>query len=321
MSLRGTGALFLLATGLALGCRTARPHRPPALAPPVGLTFDPEHVLPLARATDLIPPDEDLLCQMESLASKTFSPRPDSDATSARLGDIVSAAAAVGFERQPVAQVLEQWSLTERERQQLLELCSRSKLTSPKWKPKRSSPDDGILMGPTLDRSAWSDWPGSTDLFQGAVLLLGTRAQIQAAERDFPHYREHVGAKYESIDAVPGSAEAGNLPDGRPFSAIRFAFVADLPFPFGSYSCVAQLFSRREANGRSVTDLWSDSPDFLWLASQDVYVPIETSAGDILGYILVRRHGFDLAGIPDGAKDRAKALRESMGNLARDVEL
>ena len=69
-----------------------------------------------------------------------------------------------------------------------------------------------------------------------------------------------------------------------------------------------------------MTDIYSTSDDFYWLAGRDVYLPVETSDGELVAYLAVRHYGFDLDGVPDKGKNRREALRASLGNLRRKAE-
>ena len=69
-----------------------------------------------------------------------------------------------------------------------------------------------------------------------------------------------------------------------------------------------------------MTDIYSTSEDFHWLAGREVYYPIVTARGKPVATLIVKLFGFDLAGIPDRSRDVAACLRSSLGHLKRDVE-
>ena len=69
-----------------------------------------------------------------------------------------------------------------------------------------------------------------------------------------------------------------------------------------------------------VTEVHAACDDFHWLRGQDRVLPLETAEGAPAGLLVVRRYGFDLAGVPDGRSQREAALRSSLGNLVRRAE-
>ena len=105
-----------------------------------------------------------------------------------------------------------------------------------------------------------------------------------------------------------------------PFSTLRISFRCDLPFPFSDYTTRLGILNRFDAANVLSTHIYSTSNDFYWLAGRDVFLPVTTSEGDWVAFLLVRHFGFDLDGVPDRSGHRREALRSSVGNLRRNAE-
>ena len=101
---------------------------------------------------------------------------------------------------------------------------------------------------------------------------------------------------------------------------MRLGFRCNLPFPFSGYTCDLRVLNRLDGDGHLVTDIYSKSKDFHWMAGRDVFIPVRTSDGRWVATLAVRLFGFDLDGVPDRDGHRRAALRGSLGNLKRDAE-
>jgi hypothetical protein len=153
-----------------------------------------------------------------------------------------------------------------------------------------------------------------------AALFRADLVSIKAVENDYRTYRLHVGTDYEAIHPVPDSYVEAVDANGRPISALALWFRCDLPFPFTDYSCHLRILNRFAEDGTARTDIYSTSGDFHFLAGRDAFLPVETSAGELVACLVVRHFGFDLDGVPDGPAQRIEALRGSLGNLERKAE-
>lgn len=203
-------------------------------------------------------------------------------------------------------------------------------LRSGAWDPAVARADDGFLFGPTIDlrersdRRPWNALDGSASLFQAAVLIRADLVALKTAEGDYPAYLRNVGADYEWIRPVAWSrfrSEDAIDAEGAPaFDGMAMEFESDLPFPFTTYSCRVHILNRLDDRGRLRTDVYSTSPDFHWLAGDDLHLPVLDPDGDPVALLMIRRFGFDLDGVPDGDDDRRAALRGGLGNLKLRAE-
>lgn len=286
-------------------------------------TFDPGWFLPDRPSGD----DRFLLDEMRALAAHEFDLEGPDGARIATLGDFLSAsrgrdlADRTAWWRALEAQAPE-WFAEWGER--LYWLTFDDALFDEGWSPEREHPRDGIAEGPDWrlrdeDGAPWSQG-GAKVLHQAAIWIDADLAAIKEVESDFDRYPDHAGADYEAILPYEGGAWRGaDAPHGA-FAGARLYFRCDLPFPFGDYECDLRMLHRRDAEGRLVTDIYSPSRDFRWLAGRDVFLPLATGAGEPAGHLLVRVYGFDLSGVPDKETHRRRALRASLGNLRRNAE-
>ena len=211
----------------------------------------------------------------------------------------------------------------------LLELLKLQGLRSESWNPAKNLSDDGILQGPRWDISRigtepWRSLKGSDDLFQSAVLIFADLEAVKAAENDYPTYPQQVGTTYEAIYPIADKnlvvREEVDGVERTVASSLQLHFRCDLPFPFDSYSCDLDILNTVNRHGELVTDIWTDSRDFYWMAGRDVFLPIFESDGSFVCLLLIRQFGFDLRGVPDGTDARLEGLRCSLGNLVRRAE-
>jgi len=204
------------------------------------------------------------------------------------------------------------------------QLLSDGGLEAREWNPDDDRKDDGILLADPwrLDKegSRWSDLTADGRVEQAAAFVKADLDTIKQLENDYTHYRSHVGPEYEAIFPVSGSHYRGTDPRGNDFATLRLFFECDLPFPFGSYKADVRILNWIDDRGRFVTDIYSDSDDFNWFVGRDVFLPVETSAGEPVGWVVVRLFGFDIDNVPDKPDHRQAALRSSLGNLKRKAE-
>lgn len=205
------------------------------------------------------------------------------------------------------------------------ELLLEEKINSSRWDPDDGEKDDGLYLVDSWilgeePGSPWSDLDDDARVEQGAAIVWGDLAAYKAAENDFTEYPSHVGSSYESIRPVRGSYYRGVDESGEPFAKISIDHHADLPWPFGSYKCRVHSLTRVGEKGDVLTDVYSTSSDFHWLAGRDVFLELRTSADEPVAILVVRLYGFDLDGVPDGTSDRRAALRSSLGNLKLSAE-
>lgn len=272
--------------------------------------------------------EPDLLAEMEQLAAASFGlVGPDGDAIES-LGDFLVASRGKDFQ-----QLSAMWREFESQRpdffaewgERLFLIGFDDHLHSADWDPANEHPRDGILEGQqwTLGTEAgapWTDIGVSVTLNQAALWIDADLATIKQVENDYTRYPEHVDADFEAIYPLEGSAWRGTSSEHGEFSGLRLYFRCDLPFPFGNYQCNLHMLNRIDHRGRLVTDIYSTSPDFHWLAGRDVFIPLTTGSGASAGQLLVRVYGFDLDGVPDRNAHRMRALRASLGNLERRAE-
>lgn len=300
----------------------ARAADPAALA----AAFDDAWTLPRAA-----PGRGDLSADLAALAARRFEPRGGGAFGAARsLGDVVAPFAARRGEREAVAALLRE---LERERPDIWQVAGRvlpqlvdeAGFLDAKWNPERDRDDDGFLVGP---RFPLKDSPNATlaqgrgrrELVQVATLLHADLAAAKQAEHDFRAWPRRAGANYDWVRPVRERYLVDALEGPRRQARVRVSFRTDLPFPFGHYDCELDMRHRLDESGHLVSDVTAVGDDFYWLAGQDLYLPLETSAGEFVALLYVRRFGTDLRGVPDKAEHLEAGCRQGMGGLKREAE-
>jgi len=288
------------------------------------MVFDRQWSLPEPRSV----PGRDLLAEMRRLLALRFDLADPEGRRYQNFGDLAAAARALpakqreawftGLER-AAPDLFGDWGAGFRQ------LLFDQRLDTARWEPADESADDGMLFADSWAMQGEKSGPwGKLDvrplMEQGAALVFADLATIKAVENDYRAYPGNVGADYEEIFPVPGSYYLGKDEAERPFSALTIRFTCDLPFPFSDYSTRLGILNHFDDAGVLSTDIYSTSSDFHWLAGRDVFLPVTTSDGEWVAFLLVRHFGFDLDGVPDGADDRRVALGGSMGNLKRNAE-
>lgn len=287
-------------------------------------TFEPRWSLPAAPPSG----QPNLLAEMEQLSQLRFGLEAEDGARIETLGDFLAGARGLDFTQRSAW-----WNRLQAQRPELFAewgarlflMCFDDYLLGPDWKPEQEHARDGIIEGQqwTLGDEAgapWSDLSGDVVLNQAALWIDADLAAIKQVENDYAVYPEHVDADFEAIYPLEDRAWRGRCEQRGEFSGLRLYFRCDLPFPFSDYECDLRMLNRRDAQGRLITEIYSTSPDFHFLAGRDVFLPLSTSAGEPAGHLLVRVYGFDLAGVPDRDHHRLRALRASLGNLKRRAQ-
>jgi hypothetical protein len=197
-------------------------------------------------------------------------------------------------------------------------------LDGDEWKPSKDSDADGMIFARSYraDCAHTAPWTGldKPRVQQAAIVVWADLDAIEEADKDYPSYRKNVESTYNSIYVPKGSYVKGVDDAGRPFAALRIVFQCELPFPYSHYDCDLRELDRIDAAGRLVVDAYSTSKDFNWLASEDVFYPLETASGEWVGTVIVRAFGVDLAGVPDGESDARESVRGYLGNLKRRAD-
>ncbi len=274
----------------------------------------------------------DLVTRLEELLALRFESAPGQGglAQATTLGDLMALCTA---RREDAAAVQALLDRLKKERTEVwarvgttvAELGREKSFLSSKWDPDDDRPDDGFLVAPPRElglsgKEPFASVEGTVRLVQVATLIHADLAAIRAAENDYRARTSWIGESYEFIRPVPESYLRGVDPQGKPFAALRVEFEADLPFPFSSYECDLRMLHRLDEQGRLISDVWSPSEDFYWMAGQDVHLPVLDSAGGFVGILCVRVFGTDLRGVPDGTGNLETGARAGMGNLKRDAE-
>lgn len=201
---------------------------------------------------------------------------------------------------------------------------------SPKWDPDDDEDSSGFLTGASweLPADCWPAGDGKRNVEQCAVFMAADLASIKLCEADFPSYFEYPDNNYLHVAAVPHSYHVELLPEREPVAGLACAvrttltmdFESDLPFPFGTYACRLRMLTELDEEGRTITWVYSDSPDFNWLAGYDVYEPVHDSTGAFVGMLVIRQFGCDLDGVPDGGGDHRGGMRTVLGGVKRQAE-
>ncbi len=285
--------------------------------------FDRRWTLPAPRTV----PGRDLLVEMQNLLSLRFDAEGANGTRYRCFGDLVRASRDLAVDERrswyaelerAAPELCSDWGAG------LTELLFDHRLRSERWRPSKDYNADGFLIADSWDMrgegAPWSDLDVEPLTEQCATLMRADLASIKAAENDYRVYLDNIGTNYDEIFPVDGSYFVGDDPGGRPFSTLTIRFRSDLPFPFSSYSTRLAILNRFDGAGVLHTDIYSTSSDFQWLAGRDVFLPVATSDGEWIAFLLVRHFGFDLDGVPDGPNNRDEAIRCSLGNLKRNAE-
>lgn len=287
--------------------------------------FDPSWIVPETRSDN----GRDLAAEMRKLVALEFDlPHPtDPQRRLKNLGDLTVAAREVDSSRRGAwveAAVAADRKLSKQWGSPMRQLLDQHLLFSSKWDPEENDEADGLYIatGWPLPKSAapWKRVSPDLDAEQGATFIHSDVTSFKEVENDYADYPNDVAANYERINPVPGTYVQGVDDQGQPFSSLRVEFRSDLPFPFGGYTCDLRILNRVREDGGFEAHIYSPSDDFHWMAGRDTFLPVRTSDGAPVGYVVTRVYGFDLDGVPDSRSNRRGALRASLGNLKRKAD-
>jgi len=285
--------------------------------------FDPAWILPVPRMAEGGP---DLVTRLSALAAARWE---SDDARFRSFGDLAAASAGTGSRAR--AKLLERFradqpAAWERFGDMLPQLLDDSGLSPSGWDPDEATDDDGLFVDASwsledVSVRPWNGLDGNQDVHQAATLIRADLEAIKHAENDYVTYPGYAGAEYEALYPVPRSHLRAAPREGAPEQvSLQLSFRVDLPFPFSTYSCLLRILNRIDEDGRLVTDIYSTSDDFYWMAGRDVFIPIATTDGDFVGMLTARWFGFDLDGVPDGEGARLAGLRAGLGRLKLRAE-
>jgi len=308
----------------------------------VAKTFNPSLCLPQPAAQELVVNGQGVVFLPEKMrlwVNRDFAQRPGQ--TVARevqpeamlLGDLIEILQPLKHDPSALQQKLDslQEELPGLDRQSTLwlrELISDTDLHSEDWSPNQDSADDGLLFTAPWKLSSempnrhpfWQQRCGADDVYQLAVLYFADADSIYATEMDFEQYKQHVDNAYEEIHMVKDSLVEGVDADGKPFAYYKLFYEWDLPFPFSSYECLADVLIRLDEQGHLMTETSARGGDVYWSCSQSLFLPILNREGEQVCAMMVQQFGFDLEGVPDDSDDRLKAFRSQVGSKKRFAE-
>ncbi|MFO0984023.1 MAG: hypothetical protein U1E76_20270 [Planctomycetota bacterium] len=243
----------------------------------------------------------------------------------ARLRDVKAEARATGELLQQLEQEAPSW--WHELKAVLPELVRADRLYGKDWDPDDDEPDDGLLCAPpwvimpSPARAVfWNGIRGDREVCQAAAMVYADLASLKQMELDYASYTKHVGNQYKQIHPVAGSYLVGKDPAGNEFSSMRVFFENHIPFPFPNVEAELTVYDHFTADGSLLSEVYSSSRDFHWLAGRDSLLPVSTLQGAFVGVLYVRELGFDVAGVPDGVSDRIKGIRSALGNKKRIAE-
>ena len=236
------------------------------------------------------------------------------------FGDLVFACQASDWQPDTVDALLTPWRerLDDQRYYDMRALLDCRDLYSPQWDPDDDDELAGFLFGPTWEFTAqeFLDLPGDDDVISIAVLHNADLRTMLEASRDWACYFDYVGGRYEEIGPRDDSWMICRDAEGRIASELFQVDVAcDLPFPLGGYSLDLQLLHQAQDDGTVRGWHWGGGDDLHWYAGTDLYLPVRTTDGRLVGLVQVRSTGFDLRGVPDRMSHRRGAQRTLLGNL------
>lgn len=239
------------------------------------------------------------------------------------LGDLVREGQACGWDMEALAPTLArlEGALTVTERAIVRDLLDAGAIGGRKWKPSKTKAD-GIAEGPTweMDEGSWLRHDGSTEVEQGAILILADIATIKAAEHDFPRYFSFPDNRYEKVAPIPGRHLTVSEDGKRTASLAEISFRTDLPFPFGDLEFDLGILHRKRDSEDLVTYVFAKGDDMHWLAGRDRFLTVRDRDGQPVATLIARQLGSDVDGVPEKSKHRREGLRAGLGNLRRGAE-
>lgn len=301
-----------------------------------GAHYDAALILPTPSAADLDRDGKrtiDLARAMKELARARYAAATEpASQWAASFGDIAAEFRACKGKRGPTDALL---GKLEREHADvwralssfLPELVRSEALYRDDWDPGDELDDDGLLTAPpwqikvSPERAAfWNRIDGDRDVCQAAVLIYADLESIKRVEYDYADCKTQPGNQYRQIYPVPGSLVRGKDEAGHDFFSMRIWFENHVPFPFKNVKAELTKVDHFDQDGILLSEVYSTSERFYWLAGRDVLDPVQKSGGELVGYLMVRTTGFDAAGLPDGESDRMKGVRAALGNRKHIAE-
>jgi len=161
---------------------------------------------------------------------------------------------------------------------------------------------------------AWNRLEGRPLVLQAVASVLADFDSIQRAQRDYVHLLEERKDDLLDLYPIAGSYVCGEDPKGRPFASLSEQQLHDLPWPYANVPCELHVLERAEEGGRFVTETYSTSRDFYWLAGRDLYLPVDG------GFLLVTSFGMDVRGVPDSRGDIADRMKSRLVSIQQDAE-
>jgi hypothetical protein len=300
----------------------------------VAKTFDPALCLPEPTASELTVDGERVLYlpkEMRAWVVRDFALSAPGEAKAEHqpwlLGDIVRALRPYKDNPQLFAEELAALQqqlpgLDARSAAWVSELVRDTILREGDWDPSEDEPDDGLLFTVAweLDTKVqgrhhfWRQRRGSNKVYQMAVLYFADSAAICDTALDFEQYKQHVDNRYDEIGIVANSLRQGTDSAGRSFAYYKLFYTWDLPFPFSSYDCHADVLIHFDAYNNLLTDMSARGGDLYWGSAQGLFLPVLDRNGERVCAMMVQQFGFDLDGVPDGEDDRLQAYRSQVGS-------
>lgn len=202
------------------------------------------------------------------------------------------------------------------------ELLRDTMLHDADWDPDEDEPDDGLLFTSAWEldtkvsgrHSFWRQRGGNDKVYQLAVLYFADSAAICDTALDFEQYKQHVDNRYDEIGMVANSLQQGTDAAGRSFAYYKLFYTWDLPFPFSSYDCDADVLIHFDAQNNLMTEMSARGDDLYWACAQSLFLPVLDRVGKQVCALMVQQFGFDLDGVPDGEGDRLQAYRSQVGS-------
>jgi hypothetical protein len=200
-----------------------------------------------------------------------------------------------------------------------------SKRVDSKWiegmKPGRCVYGRDWTVRPDQGRGdPWDRLEGRGLVVRAMTAVVADVDAIQRARRDYARQLQDQGDDLLDLYPIAGSYVCGEDPHGRPFASITEYMLNDLPWPYANAPCELHVLELAGDEGDLVTETYSTSPDFYWLAGRDAYFPVRTAAGAHAGYLLVTSFGMDVRGVPDSRGDVADRVKSHLAWIQRNAE-
>lgn len=215
----------------------------------------------------------------------------------------------------------------------LVQLVRDDFIYSAKWDPYKDESvkgkqNDGILFvdqwviqNDPSRNPIWNKDPGEHKVYQGATLIYADVQTIKEMEKDYAKYFDQIGQNYLEVYPVPNTYFRGIDAKGNDFVRMDLFLRNDLPFPFDSAAYVMNILEHYSDDGYLLADYYSDNKaDLNWMAGRDLYIPITTTKGELVGNMLVTVLDFDIKSVPERDIDRIISMKAGLGNMKRISE-